>query len=202
MGKPPVGLLARDRCERCGDGLLQGFQRSGCLCPQECLDLGPTVCDWGQVGRIRREREPPDAHGGTGIRDARHLRGCEIIQDEALTWLELWHQPLLQKGQTDLAVGASFAWHGRDQPLETQGAEHGDMAAPLDGLSGQGPLAPRRTGIKAGHRLLATRCVQTNQVFRGEWLDGSLPCGPLPLALWARVLGGAQRLFCGVGPVW
>ena len=202
MGKPPTRILAGDRCERCGDGLLQGFQRPGCLCPQECLDLRPTFFDRGEIGRIRREVEQPDARGSTGVRDARHLVGFEIIHDEDLTWPELWHEYLLQKSQKDFAVGEPFDRHGRDQPLETQGAEHGHRAAPIDGLGRLRALAPGCPGVEAGHRLMAARCVDKDAIFRGEQLDGVLERGPLPLDVGPLLLGGAKRFFFGAGPVW
>jgi hypothetical protein len=202
MSKPPVSILARNRRECFSDGLLQGFQRSCCLRPQERLDLGPTFFDWRQVGRIRRQVEQADTSGGTGVRDARHFMGCEIVHDEDLAGPELRHKRFLQKSQKDLTIGEAFDRHGGDKPLGIQCPQHGDMAAPINGLGGQGPLAPGGTSVEAGHRLMAARFVEKHQVFRRERLDGVLKRGPLPLDLGPFLLGGAKRFFCGVGPVW
>src|SRR5438128_11765460 len=84
MGKPPMRILARDRRERFGDGLLQGLQRACCFCPQERLDLGPALFDRGEIGRIRREIEQPDASGSTGFGYPCHFMGFEVIHDEEL----------------------------------------------------------------------------------------------------------------------
>src|SRR5215510_5019056 len=61
MGKPPVRILACDRRECLGDGLLQGLQRACRLGSHARLDLGPALFDRGEIGRIRREIEQPDA---------------------------------------------------------------------------------------------------------------------------------------------
>jgi hypothetical protein len=107
----------------------------------------------------------------------------------------------VQKGQKDRAIGEAFDRHGGDQPLETQGPQHGDMAAPIDGLAGQGPLAPRRPGVEAGHRLMAARFIEKDEVVRSERCNGILKRGPLPLDVGPLVLGGAKRFFFEAGPV-
>src|SRR5215831_9860613 len=61
MGKPPVRILACDRRECLGDGLLQGLQCACRLGSHARLDLGPALFDQGEIGRIRREIEQPDA---------------------------------------------------------------------------------------------------------------------------------------------
>ena len=75
------------------------------------------------------------------------------------------------------------------------------MAAPIDRLGGQGPLAPRRTGVEAGHRLMATRFIEKDEVVRSKRLDGVLKRGPLPLDVGPLLLGGAKRFFYEAGPV-
>jgi hypothetical protein len=202
MGKPPVRILARDRRECFGDGLFQGLPRTCCLRPQERLDLGPTCFDRGQVGRIRRQIEPPDARGGTDVRNTRPLMGFEISHDEDLAWTELRDTHFSQKGEEDRAIGEAFDCHGGDKPLRTQSPQHGDMAPPIARLRRLGSLAPRRTGVKAGHRLMAASFVKKDQGFRSERLDGLLKRGPLPLHLWPLLLGGAKRFFCAAGRVW
>jgi len=128
--------------------------------------------------------------------------GFEVIHNEDLAWTKLRQQHLVQKGQKDLAIGEAFDRHGGDQPLETQGPEHGEMPAPIDWLASQGPLAPRRTGVEAGHRLMAARFIEKDEVLRSEWLNGVLKRGPLPLDVGPLVLGGAKRFFYEAGPVW
>ena len=201
MGKPPVRILACDRRACLGDGLLQGLPRACRLGSQERLDLGPALFDRGEIGRIRWEREQPDASGGTRGRHSRDLMDCEIIHDEDVTGPELWQQHPMQKGQQDRAIGEACDRHGRDQPLKTQGAEHGHMAPPMDRLGRLRALAPGRTGVEASHRLMAARFIENDKVVRSERLDGLLTRGPLPLDLWPLVLGGAKRFFCEVGPV-
>jgi hypothetical protein len=121
--------------------------------------------------------------------------GCEISHDEELAWPELRPHHLPQKGKQDLAIAAAFDGHGGDQTLETQGPQHGDMAAPIAGLGGQGPLAPGGASVKMAHRLMAARFVKKDAIFRDEQLDGILERGPLPLDLGPLWLGGAKRLF-------
>jgi hypothetical protein len=125
--------------------------------------------------------------------------GFEIIHEEDLAWAELRHEHLPQKGEKDLAIGEAFDRHGGDKTLQTQAPQHGDMATPIDGLRRLCPLAPRRTGVKAGQRLMAARFVEKDQVFRSERLDGILKRGPLPLDLWPLWLGGAKCFFCEAG---
>ena len=76
-----------------------------------------------------------------------------------------------------------------------------EMAAPIDGLAGQSPLAPRRTGVEAGHRLMAARFIEKDAVVRSEWFNGILKRGPLPLDVGPLLLGGAKRFFYEAGPV-
>jgi hypothetical protein len=202
MGKPPVRILACDRRECLSKGLLQGLQRSCRLGSQERLDLGPAFFDGGEIGRIRRQIEQPDASGGTGGSDARHFMRTQIIHKEELTWMQLRHQHLLEKGEKDRAIREAFDRHGRNHPRETQRAEHGHMAASIDGLCRQRSLAPRRTGVETGHRLMATRFIEKDEVVRSERLDGVLKHGPLPLDLRPLLLGGAKSFFCEAGQVW
>jgi hypothetical protein len=75
------------------------------------------------------------------------------------------------------------------------------MAAPLDGLGGQSPLAPGGARIQTAHRLMAASFVDQYVIFRGERFDGVLERGPLPLDLRPLWLGGAKRFFFGAGPV-
>ena len=84
-------------------------QRAGSLRPPERLDLGPAFFERGQVGRIRRQVEQPDASGGTGVHEARHFMGFEIVHDEDLAWPELRHKHLPQKSKKDLAIGEAEA---------------------------------------------------------------------------------------------
>ena len=79
-------------CEYFGNGLFQGCQCPGRLCPHERLDLGPPYFDRGQGGRIRRPGEQSDANGGTGVRDACPLMGCEMSHEEDLAGPELRHR--------------------------------------------------------------------------------------------------------------
>jgi hypothetical protein len=131
--------------------------------------------------------------------------GFAVIHAKALAETQLRQQPLVQKGQQDRAIGGAFDRHGREQPLETQGAEHGYRAAPIDGLRRLRALAPRRTGLEARHRLMAARFIETEEVIRSKRLDGGLKRGPLPLHFWLLWLGGAKGFFtrqalCGSCP--
>ena len=76
------------------------------------------------------------------------------------------------------------------------------MAAPMDRLGGQGPLAPRCTGVEAGHRLMAARVVEKDEVVRSERFNGVLKRGPLPLDVGPLLLGSPKRFFCEAGQVW
>jgi hypothetical protein len=76
------------------------------------------------------------------------------------------------------------------------------MAASIDGLYRQRSLAPRRTGVETGHRLLATSFIETDEVVRSERLDGVLKHRPLPLDLRPLLLGGAKTFFGETGQVW
>jgi hypothetical protein len=115
---------------------------------------------------------------------------------------ELRQQHLVQEGPKDRAIGEAFDRHGRDPPLKTPGAEHGPMAAPIDRLSRLRALAPRRTGVEAGDRLMAARFIEKDDVLRSKRLDGVLTRCPLLWDLRPLWLGGAKRFFCGAGPVW
>jgi hypothetical protein len=132
----------------------------------------------------------------------RNLMGFEVIHDKDLAGTQLREQHLVQKGQQDRAIGAACDCHSRDQPLETQGAEQGDRVAPIDGLRRLRALAPRRTGVEAGHRLRAARCIAKDAVIRSQRLDGILQRGPLPWHVGPLWLGGAKRVFYAAGPVW
>jgi Transposase len=202
MGKPPVRILARDHRECLGDGLLQGLQRSGRCRSQDRLDLGPTFFDGGEVGRIRRQIEQPDARGGTGGGNPRHFMGAKIIHNEELAWTQLWQQHLAQKGEKHLAIREARHRHGCDHPLETQRTQHGHMAAPIHGLRRLRPLAARRAGVKAGHGLMAASFVEKDEVFRGERLDAFLKGEPLSLDLRPLLLDGAKRFFYEAVPGW
>jgi hypothetical protein len=120
----------------------------------------------------------------------------EIIHEEDLTWTELRHKHLPQKGEKDLTVGEAFDRHSGDKTLQTQAPQHGDMAPPIDGLRRLCSLAPRRAGVKAGQGLMAASFVEKDQIFRSERLDGILKRGSLPLDLWPLLLGGAKGFFC------
>ena len=71
----------------------------------------------------------------------------------------------------------------------------------MDGLCRQRSLAPRRTGVETGHRLMATSFIEKDEVVRSERLDGVLKHGPLPLDLRPLLLGGAKRFYCEAGQV-
>jgi hypothetical protein len=202
MGKPPMRILTGDRPKCLSNGLLQGLQRSCRLGSQARLDLGPAFFDGGEIGRIRRQIEQPDASGGTSSSDARHFMRTQIIQNEELTWAQLRQQHLLEKGQKDRAIREAFDRHGGNHPRETQRAEHGHMAASIDGLCRQRSLAPRRTGVEMGHRLMAPSFIEKDEVVRSARLDGVLKHGPLPVDLRPLLLGGAKSFFCEASQVW
>ena len=82
-------ILACDRRERFGYGLLQGLQRACRLGSQERFDLGPTLFDRGEIRRIRRQLEQPDTSGSTRGRHRRDLMGFAIIHNEDLAGTQL-----------------------------------------------------------------------------------------------------------------
>jgi hypothetical protein len=194
-------LLTCDRPECLSNGLLQGLQRSCRLGSQARLDLGPAFFDGGEIGRIRRQIEQPDASGGTGGRDARHCMRTPIIPHEELPWTPLRQSHLLEQGEKDRAIREAFDRHGGNHPREIQGAEQGHMAASIDGLCRQRSRAPRRTGVEPGHRLMASSFIETDEVVRSERLDGVLTHGPLPLDLRPLWRGGAKSFFGEAGQV-
>jgi hypothetical protein len=202
MGKPPVRILACDRRERFGDGLLPGLQRACRLHPHERLDRGPTRRDRGDIRCIRREREPPDPRSSPSRRHPRALMGCAVLHEQARARPRRREPPRGQNGQPDRASGAACDRQGRAQPLATPGAAPGDMAAPLDGLRRLRALAPRRTGGEAGPRLRAARSLEHEAVIRSQRRDGVLQRGPWPVPFWPLVRGGVQGCFDAAGPEW
>lgn len=127
--------------------------------------------------------------------------GFEMIHEEDRAWTELRHEHLPPKGESDLAISEAFDRHGGDKTLQTQAPQHGDMAPPMGGLRRLCPLAPRRAGVKACQRLMAASCIEKDQVFRRERLNGLLKRGPLPLDLGLLWRGGAAGFFCEAGRV-
>jgi hypothetical protein len=127
--------------------------------------------------------------------------GFEVIHNQNLPGPELRHHDLVQKGQKNLAIGEAFHGHRCDNPCEAQGAEQGEMPAPIHRLSSICPLASGRPGVEAGHRLMTTSFIEKDEGLRGEPLDGILEGRPLLLHLGSFLLGGVKGFFSGGDPV-
>lgn len=159
------------------------------------LDLGKSLLDWIEIGRVRRQEPEPGPSRLDDFAHNRRLVAAKIVHDDDVVGLENGHELLFDIGPEAFTVDRSIEDTRRRQPVTAQSAEKGHRSPmTVRGKSTQ-PLALRPPAPDRRHVGLDPGLVDEDEALGVEMLLQALP--PLALAsdIGAGLFNGEQCFF-------
>lgn len=184
------GVVRRDGVDGILQGVLELWDESRFDPTQSLFELGPSLLDGVEIGRVGRQVNDVGATAFDGLSYAFYLVCSQIIENDQVARFEARYQHLLNESEEDIAVGGRFDAHTGQDAVGSKGCQNRQGAPVTCGDGLPDPLSTQAPAVKARHLRGDAAFVQEHQAL---WIgrgDQFPPRGPQPKVLSAVLLLG------------